>query len=49
NTLETEDKRIKVPVISIDDLIKMKQKAKRAQDIFDIEMLKKVKKIILRR
>jgi hypothetical protein len=49
NTLETEDKRIKVPVISIDDLIKMKRKAKRAQDIFDIEMLKKVKKIILRR
>lgn len=46
NILTAQDKKIKVPVVSIDDLIKMKKQARRAQDIFDIEMLKKVKKVI---
>ncbi len=32
---------IKIPVISIKDLIKMKSKSKRAQDLSDIEHLKK--------
>lgn len=44
--LTSKDEAIRVPVISIDDLIKMKKKANRLQDISDVEMLKKVKKII---
>ncbi len=36
--------RVKIPVISIPDLIKLKQQAKRAQDLADIVMLKKVLK-----
>ena len=46
NILTARDKKIKVPVISIDDLIKMKKQARRARDISDIEMLKKAKKAI---
>jgi|SRR3989338_1958086 len=46
NILTARDKKIKVPVISIDDLIKMKKQARRARDISDIEMLKKAKKVI---
>lgn len=46
NILTAQDKKIKVPVVSIDDLIRMKKQAGRAQDISDIEMLKKAKKLI---
>jgi len=47
--LTAYDNKIKVPVISINDLIRMKKQAKRFQDISDIEMLKKAKKIISKR
>lgn len=46
NILISRDEAIRVPVISVDDLIKMKKQANRSQDISDIEMLKKAKKII---
>jgi hypothetical protein len=45
--LVSKDEAIRVPVISIDDLIKMKKQTNRSQDISDIEMLKKAKKIIM--
>ncbi|MCK5707642.1 MAG: hypothetical protein KAI43_08315 [Candidatus Aureabacteria bacterium] len=37
--------KITIPVISLDNLIKMKKKAGRSIDKFDIEELKKIKKI----
>ena len=35
---------LKVPVVSLDDLIKLKKKAGRKEDILDIERLKEIKK-----
>lgn len=44
-TMISENKRIKVPVISVDDLIRMKKIANRLKDNNDIELLKMAKAV----
>lgn len=45
NKMVTSFGRIKIPVISIDDLIKMKRKSNRVQDIEDLKELIKLKNV----
>ena len=45
NVLQLKIGSIKIPVISIDDLIKMKRHAGRDEDKKDIEQLKRIKKL----
>lgn len=45
NKMVTSFGRIKIPVISIDDLIKMKRKSNRVQDVEDLKNLIKLKNI----
>lgn len=45
NVLYIKAGKIKLPVISIDDLIKMKKKTARPIDKFDLEELKRIKKL----
>ncbi len=45
NAVMIKLKDIEIPVISIDDLIKMKEKSMRPQDKFDVYYLKKLKEL----
>mgnify|MGYP001569947502 FL=1 len=43
--MEVEAFGVKISVVGLDDLIEMKLKAGRDKDLFDVEQLKKIKKL----
>jgi hypothetical protein len=45
NAVLVKVENLRLPVVSIDDLIKMKRKAGRGKDKLDIDQLKKIKEL----